>query len=247
VAKHTKKQEPERKPGKAAFFIGGILYGALLGFSALFVISHRPGVSAHPPATRPQGSSPAAGATASAADQGGGAPMMAQIGELRKRVEQNPQDRGALLQLGSLYAQAGMWSDSGTFFEQAVSLTPEDRPLLVELGNFHYDARQWRAGVEWYERALRLDPDDPDVLTDQGFCLTQLGENQRALANFTRASEIDPEHWQSLYNIVVVAGVELERFEQAREALAKVEQINPSAQGLSELRDALEQAEAGAP
>jgi tetratricopeptide (TPR) repeat protein len=247
MVEQTKNQEPERKPKKAAFLIGGVLYGALLGFSALFVVSHRPDAEAHQPAARPQGPPPAAGAAGPAGAQGGGAPMMAQIGELRKRVEQNPQDRGALLQLGALYAQAGMWSDAGTFFEQAVGLTPQDRPLLVQLGDFHYDARQWSAGAEWYDRALRLDPDDPNVLTDQGFCLTQLGQPERALENFTRANEIDPQHWQSLYNIVVVAGIDMKRFEQAREALAKVEQINPGAEGLAELRHALEQAEAGAP
>jgi len=242
--KKKQNQEQERKPRKAAFLIGGAFYGALLSFSALYVIDHRPGVEAHPPASRPQGPAPAAGQAAPAA-QGGGAPMMAQIGELRKRVEQNPQDRGALLQLGSLYAQAGMWSDAGTFFEQAVELTPEDRPLLIELGNFHYDGARWSTGAGWYERALRLEPDDPNVLTDYGFCLTQMGEAERALVQFTRANEIDPSHWQSLYNIVVVAGIDLKRFEQARAALETIERVNPGAEGLTELRHALEQAESG--
>ena len=226
-----------------AFLIGGLFYGALVSFAAFWVIDHRPGVD---PGQPPMAAAPAmVPAPAVAANpgttQGGGAPMMAQIGELRRQVEANPQDRNALLQLGDLYGQVGMWNEAASFFEQAMVVDPSDRALTVQIGDFHYDRAQWNAAVRWYDRALQLVPDDPNVLTDRGFCLKEMGERERALESFARANELDPSHWRSLYNTVVVAGLELGRFAEAHEALAKLE-ANPDAEGVPELRRALEQA-----
>ena len=220
-----------------AFLIGGLFYGALLSFAALWVIDRRP----EPDATglAAPAAMAAAAPVSTAPTQGGEAPMMAQIGELKRRVEANPQDRDALLRLGEIYSQAGMWSESSTFFDQAAALEPGDRDLVVRLGNFHYDRAQWSLAVGWYDRALELAPDDPNVLTDRGYCLRKLGDGEGALASFARANEIDPSHWKSLYNTVVVAGLELGRFDEARDALAKLE-ANSEAEGVQELRRELE-------
>ena len=64
----------------------------------------------------------------------------------------------------------------------------------------------------------------------------------RALESLERAQKADPANWQSLYNIVVVAGLEMRRFEQADAALAQLERIRPDAPNLGQLREALDRA-----
>jgi tetratricopeptide (TPR) repeat protein len=70
-------------------------------------------------------------------------------------------------------------------------------------------------------------------------CHQELKQFDRALELLERAQKADPANWQSLYNIVVVAGLEMRRFERADAALARLQEIHPDAPNLSELKEAL--------
>jgi len=67
----------------------------------------------------------------------------------------------------------------------------------------------------------------------------ELGRHDRALNNFRRAYELNPDHWQSLFNTVVVAAFDLQQMELADAALAKLEQFDPAPAQLPELKQAL--------
>jgi tetratricopeptide (TPR) repeat protein len=99
--------------------------------------------------------------------------------------------------------------------------------------------------VGFYEKAATLLPDDPNVLTDLGVCYRGAGDPQKALEAFTRAEKADPKHWQSLYNQVVVYGLDLKRPAEAAAALKRLEAVNPQAPGLAALKEAVEQGKAG--
>ena len=75
-----------------------------------------------------------------------------------------------------------------------------------------------------------------------GICYQELKEFDKALELLMRAQKADPSNWQSLYNIVVVAGLDLHRFDQADAALARLQQLRPDAPNLAELREALNKA-----
>ena len=64
----------------------------------------------------------------------------------------------------------------------------------------------------------------------------------RALESLEQAQKADPANWQSLYNIVVVAGLEMKRFERADAALSRLQEIHPEAPNLVQLREALDRA-----
>lgn len=119
---------------------------------------------------------------------------------------------------------------------------PKDAQAWTRLANLYQDAGMFEPAIEFYKRAIDLTPNDANLLTDLGICYQELKQFDQALASLERAQKADPANWQSLYNIVVVAGLEMRKFDQADAALARLEKIRPDAPKLGELREALAKA-----
>lgn len=127
----------------------------------------------------------------------------------------------------------------------AIRDDPRDVASLSELAHLYHDVGMWEQAIGYYEQAVEVEPDDPNLLTDLGICYRRNGDPERALALFARAHEADPQHWESLFNTVVVAGFDLSRFDAARAALETMEAMTPKPPRLDELRQALEESAAG--
>ena len=112
---------------------------------------------------------------------------------------------------------------------------PDSIEVLRELGSAYYDAAMWEPAARYYERLVELTP-GPDVLTDLGVCYRGLRDFDKALAQFSLASEMDPTHWQSLYNKVIVAVMDVGRFDVARDALASMQALDPRPRELDPAR-----------
>jgi len=127
-----------------------------------------------------------------------------------------------------------------TALKLALKDDPRNPQLLTRLANIYHDGGMWQQAVEYYERALEVMPGDPNLMTDVGVCYQGLEQFDRALEMFGRANEANPQHWQSLYNIVIVAGFNLGDVDRAGAALARLEEVNPAAPGLDQLRGNLQ-------
>lgn len=123
---------------------------------------------------------------------------------------------------------------------------PDDVAALVRLANIYHDVSMWEQAITYYERALEFRPDDPNLMTDAGICFKALGQFDRALVLFDQARAAAPDHWQSLFNKVVVAGFDLDRFDLAVEAMEQLEAMEPPPPQTDQLRHALDQRMAGA-
>ena len=197
------------KREQLAFLVGGLAFGFLLGFGvyhAWYASPQQQGASpfANPVTNAPQ-SMPAAGQPPPAA-----APMMAEINELKRQLQQDP----------------------------------KSLPVLVRLGNLYFDVQMWDQAAGYYEKAVEVQPDDPDLLTDLGTTYRGMGQLDRALDTFGRASALDPTHFQSLFNTVIVAGFDLGQFDRAEQAMHALEALSPPPPRLAELRAALDEARA---
>ena len=126
--------------------------------------------------------------------------------------------------------------------KERVQSNPKDAAAWTRLANLYQDAGMFQPAIEFYQRAIELAPTDANLLTDLGICYQEVKQFDRALESLERAQKADPGNWQSLYNIVVVAGLEMRRFEQADAALAQLERIRPDAPNLGRLREALDRA-----
>jgi cytochrome c-type biogenesis protein CcmH/NrfG len=124
--------------------------------------------------------------------------------------------------------------------EQIVKQSPKDVAAWVQLGNDYFDTHQAQKSVDAYAKALELRPDDPDVLTDQGIMYRELGQFDRAAKNFERASQVNPRHLQSLFNLGVVYANDLKQTDKAVAAWTKVIQIDPTSTQAVQARTALQ-------
>jgi cytochrome c-type biogenesis protein CcmH/NrfG len=129
--------------------------------------------------------------------------------------------------------------------EKLVKQDPKDVHGWVQLGNDYFDTHQPQKSIDAYAKALALRPDDADVLTDQGIMYRELGQFDRAAKNFERASEVNPKHLQSLFNLGVVYAYDLKQADKAVAAWTKVIQIDPMSTQAVQARTALQQIQAG--
>jgi tetratricopeptide (TPR) repeat protein len=91
--------------------------------------------------------------------------------------------------------------------EKIVAQDPKNYIVWVQLGNDYFDTEQPQKAVNAYAKALELEPNHqntPNVLTDQGVMYQKMGLFDKAIANFEKASALDPKHAQSLFNLGVV-------------------------------------------
>jgi tetratricopeptide (TPR) repeat protein len=116
--------------------------------------------------------------------------------------------------------------------EQVTAREPTNVQAWVQLGNEYFDTRQPKKAIDAYQRALDQQPNDPNVLTDQGVMYRELGQSEAALKNFLKASQIDPQHLQSRFNVGIVYAYDLKDTAKAAAAwneLAKIAPTSPQA------------------
>jgi len=118
-----------------------------------------------------------------------------------------------------------------------VEKNPTDADAIRRLANLNYDIANWARCRELYERYLRLRPGDADVLTDLGVALRGLGQFQDALGRFDQAQQLQGDHWQSIYNEVVVLAFDLKDMPRARQALQRLRQLQPDNPDVTKLAD----------
>jgi tetratricopeptide (TPR) repeat protein len=124
--------------------------------------------------------------------------------------------------------------------KQIVATDAGNFQAWVALGNEYFDSNQLMESIEAYDKALEIKPDSPDVLTDQGVMFKRLGWFDRAIANFERASEIDPNHATSVYNLGVVYRYDLQDFAKAEEVWTRFLELDPNGPGSDRVRQDLE-------
>jgi cytochrome c-type biogenesis protein CcmH/NrfG len=123
--------------------------------------------------------------------------------------------------------------------EQLVAQDPKNVQGWIALGNDYFDTKQRQKAIDAYARALELSPNNPDVLTDQGVMYRELGQFDKAVANFKKASQIDPRHAQSSYNLGVVYAYDLKDREKAIAAWRHVVEIDPRSQQAAQAQQAI--------
>jgi tetratricopeptide (TPR) repeat protein len=102
---------------------------------------------------------------------------------------------------------------------------PGDGRLLVAQGNIFFDAKRWEEARLSYEEAIETIPGDPNILTDLAVVYRNLGKPERALEILAQVIEGAPDHWQAVYNRVIVLHFDLHSHDEAVEALGELEKL----------------------
>ena len=139
--------------------------------------------------------------------------------------------------------------------QQQVQATPDNPDLILALAHETYDIAQqvpnpagsrplWMQARDLYTRYIELRPDDPElpnILSDLGVSYQELGEFDQALEIFRRVQAMAPDHWQSLYNQVVVLAFSKKEIDEAKKVLAELQRVQPNNPDVARLAAAVEQ------
>lgn len=139
--------------------------------------------------------------------------------------------------------------------QQQVQANPDNPDMILALAHESYDIAQqvpnpagsrplWTQARDLYSRYIELRPDDPNmpnVLSDLGVSYQELGEFDQALEIFRRVQAIAPDHWQSLYNQVVVLAFSKKEIDEAKKVLAELQRVQPNNPDVARLAAAVEE------
>ena len=114
---------------------------------------------------------------------------------LYQRAEQvDPQNADVQLGLGNIHFGLGDYDAAEARYEQAVRCAPDNGPHAhFSLGNVAYRKGDVATAADWYQKAIELGLSDAFVHSHLARALAQLGQWDRALAEYAFCLDTDPE------------------------------------------------------
>lgn len=164
--------------------------------------------------------------------------MQPQVQAAIENAKQNPNDFDAQIKAAELYYQIQKFDGAIEFLKQANKLKPDDYETIVNLGNSYFDSGNYADAEKWYSAALAKKSDDVNVRTDLGltFIFREPPNYDRAVQEFTRSLEKDPNHVQALQNLTV-AYTRKGDAAKAKETLSRLEAVDASNPAITKLRE----------
>ena len=186
----------------------------------------------------PPGHPDIAGGTQGGPASGPAAAMQPEVQAAIAKAKQSPDDFDAQIKAAEMYYQIERFDDAIGLYKRANQLKPEDREIVVQLGNVNFDGSHYDEAEKWYVQALAKKPDDVNVRTDLGltFVFRDPPNYDRAIQEFNRSLETDPNHIQTLQNLTV-AFTKKGDAAKASSALARLEAVDPKNSAISKLKD----------
>jgi tetratricopeptide (TPR) repeat protein len=220
----------------------GLLAGVILGY--LLTNSLNRSAPAPSPVAA-SGGTAAPGNTALPADHpplesasgGSGSGPQGDVTAEIEKARNEPQNFEAQMRAASLYYQIQRYDQALEFLQRAHQLKPNDFVVLAGLGNATFDLQRYPEAERWYQMALKLKPDDVNVRIDLGltYALREPPELDKAIMAYRAALTYDPRHEKALQNLTTALTEKGDKA-AAREALKRLEEVNPNNQALAELR-----------
>lgn len=140
---------------------------------------------------------------------------------------------------GTVPGGGGPMSPEVQQLKEYVEQNPNDADAVLQLANLNFDIRNWLRAQELYAHYLELRPGNPNVLTDLGISYRETQQFDQALNRFREARKQAPDHWQALYNEVVVLAFDLKRYDEADPILQELQRLQPGNPEVAKLADAV--------
>jgi len=225
------------------FGVVGLLAGLIIGF--VFTNSVNKGtVGGTPPvadmkqnANIPPGH-PEVGAPGAPGAPGSQAAMQPEVQAAITKAKQSPDDFDAQVKAAEMYYQIERFDDAIPLLKRANQLKPDDREVIVHLGNANFDANHYDEAEKWYIAALAKKADDVNVRTDLGltFVFRDPPNYDRAIQEFNKSLETDPNHVQTLQNLTVAYTKKGDKA-KASATLTRLEGIDPANAAVAKLKE----------
>jgi DNA-binding beta-propeller fold protein YncE len=108
--------------------------------------------------------------------------------ELRK----NPKNTAALVRLGILYGENGLYAEALEQFQKALASDKDNAAALNDIGNINYLQERLEDAKTAYEASLKAAPGDTGTMANLARVLLQTGKKEEARKLFQEAASLDP-------------------------------------------------------
>lgn len=218
------------------FGIIGLLAGLIIGFMFANTVNQ----SAVKPAATTMSQNPSLPPEHPEIKGNDGA-MQPQVQAAIVKARQEPDNFEAQLKAAEVYYQIQRFDGAIEFLKRANKLKPDDYETLVSLGNAYFDASRYEDAEKSYSAALAKKADDVNVRTDLGltFVFREPANYDRAVQEFTRSLETDPNHIQTLQNLTVAYNKKGD-FRKAESTLARLESLDSGNSAIPKLREEIQ-------
>jgi tetratricopeptide (TPR) repeat protein len=154
-----------------------------------------------------------------------------------EKAKSEPDDFDSQLKAAEVYYQIQRYDGAIDFLTKANKLKPDDYGVIVQLGNVNFDADKYIEAEKWYTAALAKKSDDVNVRTDLGltFVFRDPPNYDRAIQEFKKSLETDPNHIQTLQNLTVAYTKKGDQA-NANATLNRLEYVDPTNSAIAQLR-----------
>jgi tetratricopeptide (TPR) repeat protein len=163
--------------------------------------------------------------------------MQADVTATLTAADSEPQNFAAQMKAGDMYAQIGRFEKAVEYYKRGVVINPANFQANVVLGNALFDSQQFEEAEAYYSKAVQINPKDANARTDLGttFVERPRPNYDRAIDEFKKAREADPNHLPSLYYLGIATLRKGDR-NGARKILADLEKAGPASDLVGRLR-----------
>jgi len=123
------------------------------------------------------------------------------IEELRKIIQRYPEDKEAVLTLGSAYYSRGENAEAVHYFERAIEIDPLYKLAYNSLAYAYYFLGDPDKAIWAINKYISLVPDEPNPYDTRGDLYRWDGKIDQAAQSYRKAVEIKPDLWESVANL----------------------------------------------
>jgi tetratricopeptide (TPR) repeat protein len=109
-------------------------------------------------------------------------------------------------------------------------------------GNWSFDNKIWSQAITEYQKAIALGLNNADLHTDLGTAYRYSGDIQKAVQEYQKAQQLDPQHQNSLFNLATLYLENLHQPGLAAELLKRFADRYPNSDALPKVRELLQAA-----
>ena len=164
--------------------------------------------------------------------------MQPQVQAALEKAKSNPDDFEAQISAAEMYYQIQNFDSAVEYLLKANKIKPDDYETIVNLGNSYFDGGKYEDAEKWYAAALAKKQDDNNVRTDYGltFLFREPPAYDRAISEFAKVLEKDPNHVQALQNLTVAYTKKGDQA-KASETVARLQTVDPANVSIVKLRE----------
>lgn len=167
--------------------------------------------------------------------------MQPQVRAAIDAARENPKDVRAQLNAAGMYYQIGQYEQALPFVKNALVVEPNNSSALIAAADTYFEKGDFIEAANFYEQVLKQQPKNINARIDLGSTYYQRvpPDHTRAIAEYSRALELEPAHPDALHNLAVAQLANKNRVE-AEATIQRFAAAHPDNPALTELRAALQ-------